>query len=187
MKKLFVALFSLLSACISFQVEWERVESTQFTSDDGSFHVELPVGWGRAGALLTKDGTGLQRIWILRLSEETLELIPSAEQLAASLAESPACSNVESTHVSVAGRPATELSFAGPVWPPLLFFDALDGLSPQELQSHRLYWFTVGEQEFVLGYSAVPFYFERDLPVFERLVASFEPLPSRTDAARLPQ
>lgn len=68
MKKMLmlVALFAL-SACAM----WERIEKPQTIGPDGSYSVELPVGWVRAmyandRILVTRDGLGLQHIAVIR-------------------------------------------------------------------------------------------------------------------------
>jgi hypothetical protein len=168
----------LLQSCISFDLfEWKRIEVEQSAKDYQSFRVQLPIGWARVGSLLTRDGVELQRIWCHQLSEEVLQEMPSAAGLAAAIAASDNVSNVECTPVTIAGREATTIRFEGPPWPHLLFFDGLSDFY-QGTYSHVLHWISDGDREFLLGYSAPTlYYFERDLPAFERFVASFEPLP----------
>jgi len=177
----------LCCSCFSFQTKWERVEASRFTAPDGSMRVELPEGWALSGTLLTRDGTSLQWISFQRASEELAKMRADLED---ELARSEEVSNASCAQVTIGGRPATEIRLEAPPRPPYFLFDFPDDgwFGDEASNTYLMYWITDGDREFLLAYCAPTlYYFERDLPAFEHLVASFEPLPPRSPDARLPR
>jgi hypothetical protein len=57
-----IPLLFLAAACASTAVDFERISDPRFVAEDGSFTLELPVGWSRHERALTRDGWQHQTI-----------------------------------------------------------------------------------------------------------------------------
>ncbi|HEX6881971.1 MAG TPA: hypothetical protein VF530_01245 [Planctomycetota bacterium] len=169
-------LVSLAPACASTELEWERIEDPHFLAADGSYTLELPLGWARTEQALTHDGWEHQTITfnagaVLAPAEGQAIDAASPELLAAMQDELSAQPGIELVEV----RPAR-----------------LDGLSGFRMHFRRLPLEEGGEappQQAVL-YAAIdgvtlyafslecsdPATFGRDLQAFELMVASFRRL-----------
>ncbi|HWP35843.1 MAG TPA: hypothetical protein VNM66_09620 [Thermodesulfobacteriota bacterium] len=154
----------------------------RYTSTDHRFSVELPPGWMRLtaapGLLATTDGLALQQIAVVRLdvgrplrhTKKTLarDMSPleAAEVLLDDLAADPAVlafALEESAPVTVGGLPGFRARFTS---------KTADGLRLRTLY----YGLVAGQWIYVLRYTAAErYYFDKDLAVFEQVVASFRP------------
>jgi len=177
-----LVLVAALSSCFSFEVRWERVEARNAAFHHDGYRLELPLGWARCGTCLTRDGSSLQAILFHRLprAEVEAELDPGAPEFAdglkTCLGQDDHVRNLECEELTLAGRRATRLRFEASSAPGfegslLAGFFPMDGL-----YRYELYCVTDPSGDLLLfAYGAPPLvYFERDLDVFERLVASLE-------------
>ncbi|MSR63742.1 MAG: hypothetical protein EXS08_15050 [Planctomycetes bacterium] len=180
---LVLVLVAALSSCFSFEVRWERVETRNAVFHQDGYRLELPLGWARCGNCLTRDGSSLQAILFHRMprAEAEAELDPGAPEFADGLktwlGQDEHVRNLECEELTLAGRHATRARFewSSAPGPPsfddslMAFFFPIDGW-----YRYELYWVDdPGGDAFVFAYGAPPLvYFERDLDVFERLVAS---------------
>lgn len=171
---LVASVLALAAACASTEVEWERIEDTRFTAEDGSFALELPLGWARSERALTHDGWEHQTITfnagavfepgVARPADAS-----SPELLAAmqdELAAQPGIELVELRPATLDGLAAFRMHFrrvaedGAPAGAQAVLYGAIDG--------ETLYAFSLE--------SASAATFPRDLEAFELMVASFRRL-----------
>jgi hypothetical protein len=166
------------TACASTEVEWERIEDARFTAEDGTFALELPLGWVRSERALTHDGWEHQTITfnagaVFEPGVSRPADASSPELLAAmqdELAAQPGIELVELRPATLDGLPAFRMHFRRV---------AEDG-APAESQAEAqavLYGAIDGETLYAFSLeSASAETFPRDLEAFEQMVASFRRL-----------
>ncbi len=150
-----------------------------YRDDDDTFELKLPEGWMRANEgediLVTRDGLALQAIRMARLEVgkplaaskrklvKGMEPAEIAEVLSGEFSSREGLTGVkllESSPARIAGAPGMKLVFA--------FKD------PDGLRMRSVFYGVLGEKWFwYLAYSApARYYFDADLPTFEKVVAS---------------
>jgi hypothetical protein len=159
-------------ACASTEVDWERVEEARFVSEDGSFTLELPLGWARSEHALTREGWERQTITFnagaVLEPTEGLPIDASAPELLEvmreQLAGQPGIELVECRAARLDGLAAFRMHFrrsaeedAPPSPAQAVLYGAVDGVT--------LYAFSLES-----GDAAS---FAQDLEAFELMVASF--------------
>jgi len=164
----------LVPACASTALEWERIEDPHFVAADGSFTLELPLGWARTEQALTHDGWEHQTITfnsgaVLAPDEGQAIDAASPELLAAMQDELSAQPGIELVEVrparldGLAGfrmhfrRVPVEGAEASAPGQQAVLYAAIDGVT--------LYAFSLECTD--------PATFARDLEAFELMVASF--------------
>jgi hypothetical protein len=179
MKKLLILCAVLLMAGCA---HWVKTEGP-YTSDSQSFAVDPPQGWMRSNSdkmfLITRDGTLLQRIVISRigLSDEkqfnatrkrvTGEMLPQevAEIVADDIQSEKNITSVtveETTPATISGKPGFRLQ---------LVYSTKEGLRYRFI----CYGLVSGKYLYRIMYAApVRYYFDRDLPAFEKVASSFK-------------
>lgn len=173
-----VCLALLLSGCVT--ATWTRVEQSQMTGPDRAFTIEAPAGWVHAAYLknqvfLTRDGPAVQFIRVMRTphaeafavvnKDSAPDMLPSelAELVVAELKAGTSrigLEVVESVPRQVAGHPGFRLHLRFRDERGLRYEIAVCGFAADEG------FFTV------LYHAPTLHYFRRDLPEFERVVAS---------------
>jgi hypothetical protein len=169
-------LATLAPACASAELEWERIEDPHFVAVDGSFSLELPLGWARTEQALTHDGWEHQTITfnsgaVLAPAEGQAIDAASPELLAAmqdELSTQPGIELVDVRPARLDGLAAFRMHFRrvaleeGAEAPPqqAVLYAAIDGVT--------LYAFSLESSD--------PATFGRDLAAFELMVASFRRL-----------
>ena len=176
-----LVLLALTAACASTEAEWDRIEDPRFVAEDGTYALELPVGWARSERALTHDGWEHQTITfnagaVLEPSEGQAIDAASPQLLAAMQDELSAQPGIELVEVRPAvldGLAAFRMHFRRipeegaeePVPPSqAVLYAAIDGVT--------LYAFSLESTSTAA--------FPRDLEAFELMVASFR----RLDPAR---
>lgn len=172
---LWLAPVSLASlACGATVVEPDRVETPLFVAPDGSYRLELPLGWLRDGNSLTLEGQDqptiafnagpvLSGIDPQAIDASAPELIVAMEH---ELAAQPGVRVIDCRSIILGGLPAFRIHF--------LRADPGDTSEPREI---LLCGAVSGDTLFAFSYEAPPGEaFTRELATFERLVASFQPL-----------
>jgi hypothetical protein len=177
----------MLAACAT---GWTQAGG-RYTPASQRFAVDLPQGWMRATAdeelLATRDGPFLQRIYSKTtlfgvpqkpgkkavtkgmLPEEAAEIVRD-EILSQGAAEGLTVS--ENSPATLAAKPGFRLVFG---------YKLPDGLRMKGV----LYGALGDDALYAVGYVAPErYYFERDLPLFEKVRASFRILPATARAAR---
>jgi len=178
-----VAFLTLAAACAgqTVETEWERIDSPRFLSPDGAWELELPVGWVRSGGVLSRVPDGDHLISFnagpVLEGEQALAVDPSAPELVQALhdqlASQPGIEVLECTAGRIDGLPAFRAHFVQAPSPEA----AEEGAVKRE---HLLYSAIDGEMLYAFALEApAGAGFARDLPEFERLVASFRRLPAR--------
>ena len=171
-------------ACSSTEIEWERIEDPHFVAEDGSYSLELPLGWVRAEHSLTQDGWEAQVISfnagaVLETADGSA-IDPAAPELLIALQDElsaqPGVEVIDCRSVTLDALPGFRMHFtqtapvdlegdsgtpAGSTEPALrtemVLYGAVEGVT--------LYAFSFESRR--------PATFARDLEVFEQLVASF--------------
>jgi hypothetical protein len=180
--RLLPILLLVMLACAPPKV-WERVEVAGQRTLDGSFTVDLPIGWVRAlgyaqSLVITKDGTPIQEITISCLPQEkafpatkrTLpgDALPSdvAAQHLAELRSNPGLANMTVSE----NAPATVAGEAG-------FKLHVEWRNAQGARYDGLiYGVLIRGKLLTLTYMALHLnFFPRDLPEFEKVLASCRP------------
>ena len=162
------------TACASTEVEWERIEDARFTAEDGTFALELPLGWVRSERALTHDGWEHQTITfnagavfepgVARPADASSPQLLAAMQ--DELAAQPGIELVELRPATIDGLPAFRMHFrrlaedGAPSGAQAVLYGAIDG--------EMLYAFSLE--------SASAETFPRDLEALEQMVASFRRL-----------
>lgn len=183
MPRLFAASFWLAApslaalACNATVVERDRVETPLFVAPDGSYRLELPLGWLRDGNALTLDGRDQPTIAFnagpvlagadpQAIDASAPELIIAMED---ELATQPGVRVIDCRSVTLGGLPAFRMHFL-----------RTDPEAADDGQRELLICGAIsGETLFAFSYEApAGEAFARELEIFERLVASFEPLAS---------
>jgi len=165
--------FASLVACASAGVEHETIESPHYTAADGSYSLELPLGWRRADNALTFDGPDHQTITFNAgavLDEETRAIDASAPDLLVAMRDSleaqPGIELIDCDAATLDGLSGFRMHFR----PALEDGQAADALRAEVV----IYGAIEGTTLFALSLeSRDPATRARDLDVFERLVASF--------------
>lgn len=173
----------LVQACSATEVEWERIEDPRFVAEDGSYSLELPLGWVRAENSLTRDGWKAQVISFnagpVLETEDGSAIDATAPELIVALQEQlsaqPGVEVIDCRSVTLDALPGFRMHFTtqGPVESEedpavaegttvMVLYGAVEGVT--------LYAFSFESRR--------PETFERDLVDFERLVASFDRLGS---------
>jgi hypothetical protein len=178
------ALLALLTlACSATEIEWERVEDPRFVAEDGSYSLELPLGWVRSEHSLTRDGWELQVISfnagpVLAPADGTAIDLAAPELLVALQDELAAQSGVR----VIECRPATLgslLGFRMHFTQEVSVDPVADPGSPVGSAEIVIYGAVEGATLYAFSFeNRSPASFTRDLEVFERLVASFERAPA---------
>ncbi len=161
---------------------WQMVKSDHVQYISEHFSVRLPSNWMRfgqesEGLLLSRDGVALQVITLSHAAHEEafspLEIISSSSLLPSELAELTirllksqqgmrALQVIANQPAEIAGEYGFRLQ---------LGFENQQGLNYQGV----LYGLATEKRFFLLSFYATEiYYFQRDLPVFEKLVGSFE-------------
>lgn len=178
---LVAAFLALAVACASTEVDWERIQDARFVSEDGTFALELPLGWARSERALTHDGWEHQTITfnagaVFEPGVSRPVDASSPELLAAmqdQLATQPGIELVECRAARLDGLAAFRMHFRrvaeegeeAPAAPAqAVLYGAIDG--------ETLYAFSLE--------SACAETFPRDLETFELMVASFRRLGAST-------
>lgn len=174
------ALVLLLASCAV--IPWQEVEG-EYRSKEDEYVVVLPQGWMRANrqdfTLVTRDGALLQNILIIRhkigeplpLSKKALSEQMTIQEVADVLFESfQADQNVLDCEL-LEKRPSDLGGIAG------LRID-FTFKNRDELPMRSVAYGCISESWlYVMRYTAASrYYFERDLPVFEKAVATFRVL-----------
>lgn len=160
----------LAGACAGTKVEPDRVETPLFVAEDGSYRIDLPLGWLRDGNSLTRDG------------EQTITFNSGPVLAGAGAIDASAPDLFLAMRHELEVQPGVTVLDCGPAT-----FDGVPGFrmhfrtAPSEESAGAVPRETLicgavaGEVLFAFGFEApVGEAFERDLPVFERMVASFE-------------
>lgn len=171
----------LVPACTATEIEWERIEDPLFVAEDGSYSLELPLGWVRAEHSLTRDGWEAQVISFnagpVLETEDGSAIDPAAPELLVALQDElsaqPGVEVIECRSVTLDALPGFRMHFTqqGPLASEedtgtlegsteMVLYGAVEGVT--------LYAFSFENRR--------PATFARDLEVFERLVASFDRL-----------
>lgn len=172
MRKLAAALLlALSSGCISFDVEWERVEPASAVVQEGGFRLALPVGWARSGNFLTRDGGMLHGILFRALRDDERGLDAARE--------APDVRGFRCTEFERDGLHLRHASFEASLTAVGCGLGDLATWFLRPLEAEGRYELVQIEAAsggaLLLVYLAPPlYYFERDLPAFEALVASVE-------------
>jgi hypothetical protein len=175
MRVLGILALHLAVGCAAREVEPERVESPHFVSADGSYALELPLGWIRDGNALTREGFEAQAITfnagpVLGDSDPKAVDASAPELLQAMREQLEAQPGV----TVLACLPAT---FDGLAGFRLHFREAPPGTEEQAAREHLICGAIAGETLFAFSYEAAagaPF--QRDLDTFEHMLASFDSL-----------
>lgn len=175
----------LVLACSATELEWERVEDPLFVAEDGSYSLDLPLGWIRSEHALTRDGWELQVISFnagpvlgaMEGMEGTAIDLSSPELLVAlqeGLAAKPGARVIECRPATLDALPGFRMHFTQAA-----LADPEDPESPALDVEIVLYGAVEGVTLYAFSFeNRRPASFARDLEVFERLVASFERLES---------
>ena len=165
MKRLLACAASIaaLSSCISFDVEWERVEPGSNVVHEDGYRLELPVGWARAGNCVTRDGGQLQAILFTKGERgRTLPAMdtPELQKLLGPFEGDESVRLLESAEVMLGGRRAIQMRFEAGFGPAPGFLDFLAGsfLFPVDAWwRYELDWIEdPGGDTFVFIYGAPP-------------------------------
>jgi hypothetical protein len=170
-----VLLALLAGACATSEVGWERVEEPRFVAEDGSYSLELPVGWIRAEQALTRDGWKQQTITFNAgpvLEAEGADAIDPGPKLLAAmremLASQPGLEVRECRTDTFGGLPGFRLRFTSA---------PATSEAGQAAREHLLCGAIDGATLYAFSYEApTGEAFASDLATFERMVASFTPL-----------
>lgn len=165
------ALACLGSACATTKVEPDRVEEPLFVAEDGSYRLDLPLGWLRDGHALTRDGNQtitfnagpvLANAGAIDASAPGLFLAMRHE-----LEAQPGVTVLDCGPATFGGVPGFRMH--------LRTEPAAGGDAAAGTRETLICGAVAGEVLFAFAYEAAPGEaFGRDLPVFERMVASFE-------------
>ncbi len=174
---------ALLSACAG-DSSWNRVQKPQVVAKNANFEVEIPTDWMQQsglseGVLVTRDGQSIQYIRIERPAHDkafaqikktsNADLLPNelAELLVAVRTARPGVSNLKVSQnepVSFGGKDGVRLrmSYKNP-----------RGASYDQI----VYAAAEDKRVLIFEYEALSrIYFDRDLPQFEKVLASFKDL-----------
>lgn len=163
-------------ACSATEIEPEHVESPYFVGEDGSYALELPLGWQRSENSLAHPGGGSHVITFnagpVLDPADTSGLDPNAPELyqamRAELEAQPGTHVLECRMDTFDGLPGFRLHF-------------LRAESPESgpARETMICGAVSHEMLYALGYEAAPgAEFGAELATFERLVASFDHLPA---------
>lgn len=174
---------AMLAACGSTS-EWSRVEKSQVVSKSGEFEVAVPVDWMQrsdsdTGVLVTRDGESIQNIMVARPTHDqafakikktsNADLLPNelAELLIAVRTARPGVSNLKVSQnepVSFVGKDGVRLRMS---------YKTPRGASYDQI----IYAAAEDKRVLIFEYEALSrTYFDRDLPQFETVLASFKDL-----------
>lgn len=174
---------AMLSACGSTS-GWNRVEKSQVVSKSDEFEIEVPVDWMRrsdsdTGVAVTRDGESIQNIMVVRPTHDqafakikktsNADLLPNelAELLIAVRTARPGVSNLKVSQnepVSFGGKDGVRLRMS---------YKNQRGASYDQL----VYAAAEDKRVLIFEYEALSrTYFDRDLPQFEKVLASFKDL-----------
>lgn len=172
-------LAALVPACSATEIEWERVEDPRFVAEDGSYSLELPLGWVRSEHALTRDGWELQVISfnagpVLEPVDGAPIDLAAPELLVAlqdQLAVQPGVQVIECRSATLDALPGFRMHFtleasSRPQAGPRATTGSTETVLYGAVEGVTLYAFSFESRS--------PGSFARDLEVFERLVASFE-------------
>jgi hypothetical protein len=167
------ALLSILAvSCASTEVDYERIVDPHFTAEDGSYTLELPLGWARSDHALTHDGWELQTI--------TFNSGPVLDVGGGTPIDAAAPGFLAAMQEELSEQPGIELLEVRPA--------TLDGLAGFRMHFRRLpeeedepspaqaVLYAAVENTMLYAFSlecTTPAAFPRDLEAFELLVASF--------------
>ncbi len=182
---LWACLWACPSACSATEIEWERVEDPRFVAEDGSYALELPLGWVRSEHSLTREGWEAQLISfnagpVLEAANGTAIDLAAPQLLVAlqdELAAQPGVEVIDCRPVTLDALPGFRMHFFQEAPPDL----EADPGTPADSTEMVLYGAVEGVTLYAFSFeSRSPVTLARDLEVFERLVASFERLePAR--------
>jgi len=166
------------SLACSASAEWQRVEDPHFVAEDGSYSLELPLGWMRAEHALTRDGWEAQLITFnagaVLEAASALAIDPGSPELLTALedelAAQPGVEVIDCRSVTLDALPGFRMHFTqeAPV--------DLEGDTGTPPGSAEMVLYGAVEGVTMYAFSFVnsrPETFDRDLEVFERMVASF--------------
>lgn len=170
---------ALAPACAAREVEPERVESPHYVSADGSWTLELPLGWLRDGNALTREDFAAQSI--------TFNAGPVLDDSDPKAVDASAPELLQAMREQLEAQPGVTVlaclpaTFDGLAGFRLHFREALPSAAGEEPASreHLICGAIAGETLFAFAYEAqagAPF--QRDLEAFERMLASFDHRPS---------
>jgi hypothetical protein len=183
-----LATLVLLGACAATEEQgtWEPLASTEYVAPDGSYRLELPEGWQRAGQTLTREGPEHQTITFNSgavLPEGEVPVDPAVQPyllqaLQDELAAQPGTRVLALGSAQLDDLPAFRMHF---VQAPSAD-DAASAAEPGAEGAERetlIYAAIEGSTLYALAYEAEPGAgFAQDLPVFEAVVASFRRVPA---------
>ncbi|MDY6904033.1 MAG: hypothetical protein SWH61_05035 [Thermodesulfobacteriota bacterium] len=169
----------LFSGCI---YKWAKIETPELSPASGEFKIQAPVGWvnyegHKEQVLLTKDGTSLQYISIMRLDYNqafpAMEVMITKDTLVTELAEyfftdfKKRYNDVQVEKIDT--RPATIAGFKG-------FRSHLEFANAKGLLIETVAYGFVNENGYYeFEYQAPKLhYFKRDIKTFEKIVGSFK-------------
>ena len=180
---------ALGAACASQSVEteWERVESPHYVAEDGSFALELPVGWMRSGGVLARDPDGAHAISFnagpVLTGEDAIAVDASAPELVQAVSEQlaaqPGVRVLDCRAAALDGASGFRVHFVREPEPEAGAEAEADDAPPLPRSEHLLYSVIDGEMLYAFSLEApAGEEFALDVPEFEELVASFRRLPA---------
>jgi hypothetical protein len=173
---------ALLAACAARELEPELVERPHFVSEDGSYALELPLGWRRDGNALTRDGWEFQTITFnagpVLADSDPQAVDASAPELLQAMREQlesqPGVTVLACLPATFDGLAGFRLHFrrSEPPAP-----DAPPEVEPAPPREMLICGAISGQTLFAFSYEAeAGADFGRDLDAFERMLASFDHL-----------
>jgi hypothetical protein len=173
-------LLATLVACATTEVEPELVESSRFVAADGSYSLELPLGWKRAEQALTLEGWEHQSITFNAgpvLAGEEGGVDPSAPELLTAMRDQllaqPGIDLIECRAATLDGLPGFRMQYRETTGETPDAAPHVEVVVYGAVEGPMLYAFSLESRD--------PATFARDQAVFESLVASFrhaDPPPS---------
>ena len=163
--------------CTATEVEPELVESPIFVAEDGSFSLELPVGWMRSEHTLSHDGWDRQVIAFnagpVLEAKDGQTIDASAPELLMAmqdyLAAQPGIEFIECRAATLDGLPGFRMHFRNPP-----SVEGNGGSGSAAAAEVVMYCAILGETLFAFSLEGrSPDSFARDLDVLEKMVASF--------------
>jgi hypothetical protein len=156
--------------------DWKPVEDARFVAQDGTFSLELPLGWLRAGQVLMRDPEGPEVITFNAgpvLAESTVAIDASAPELMLAMRDElearPWVRVLDCRAVTIGELPGFRIHYQQR-WDP-----EGEAAAPHE---QLIYGAIDGETLFAFSLEApADAGFALDLETFERMVTSFRRLP----------
>jgi hypothetical protein len=178
-------LLSLASGCTT--VSWTNVKESHTSGPDKSFTVDLPVGWVRAPAnsdavLITRDGLGVQYIRVER--RDSKDAFPKIKKASKPDIEPNELAELMIAEIKASARSPVEVMSNQPtgIAQRIGVRLQLQTRTAEGLRYQMVVYGLVDARGFYeLTYHApMLYYFQRDLPTFERVVQSFRVAGKKT-------